>query len=129
MRTVLAALPVLLLAGGAAAASLDIVGTYGSPAGCKYAADGQYGDESVVILDAEHYENFVTHCSFVQVLTASDGSKIVTLLCGHEGDEALTVEMARIAKAAQGDAYAMFSAQGDLWDEVSRCGPVNDGGR
>lgn len=118
-----AAVVVLLLGTVAAssAATLGIDGTYGSPAGCKYAADGVYGDEEVSILDNEHYENFVTWCEFVQVLPARDGSKIVTLLCGHEGEGAQTIEWIRAVKAAEGDAYDLFSASGDPWDSVARC--------
>ncbi len=105
----------------ASAATLGIEGTYGSPAGCKYAADGVYGDEDVSILDNEHYENFVTWCEFVQVLPARDGSRIVTLLCGHEGDAAQTIEQVRIVKATEGDAYDLFSANGDPWASVAKC--------
>ena len=111
----------ILVSGAAGAASLDINGTYGTPAGCKYAADGIYGDEEVSILDAEHYENFVTYCEFVQVLRARDGSSIVTLLCGHEGDEAQTVDLVRIVKSSDADAYTIFHATGDPWATVARC--------
>ncbi|MGE0503085.1 MAG: hypothetical protein AB7I79_19665 [Rhizobiaceae bacterium] len=121
MRSLLMVMAILACAGGSAAASLDIEGTYGSPAGCKYAADSVYGDETVTVLDAEHYENFVTYCEFVQILPARDGSHIVTMLCGHEGDEAQTIEQVRIAKAAEGDAYNLFHASGEPWDSVTRC--------
>lgn len=124
-----AALLAFLMACAAHAATLDIQGTYGSPAGCKYAADGEYGDEEVSILDSEHYENFVTWCEFVQVLKARDGSNIVTMLCGHEGDEMQTIEMVRIVKTQEGDAYSMFHASGEPWDSVALCEPKNAAGR
>jgi hypothetical protein len=123
------ALFAILLSGAASAASLDITGTYGTPAGCKYAADGIYGDEGVSILDAEHYENFVTWCEFVQVLKARDGSSIVTLLCGHEGDAMQTIEMIRVVKATEGDTYDMFHSSGEPWDSVALCRPKNEQGR
>ena len=118
----LGALPVIFMTDVGFSASLDIDGTYGTPAGCKYAADNIYGDESVSVLDAEHYENFVTYCEFVQVLPARDGSKIVTLLCGHEGDAAQTIDFIRIVKKPEGDAYDLFHSSGELWDSVARCG-------
>lgn len=124
-----AALFAILTSGAASAATLDIAGTYGAPAGCKYAADGIYGDEEVSILDAEHYENFVTWCEFVQVLKARDGSSIVTLLCGHEGDEMQTIEMIRVVKAADRDGYNMFHSSGEPWDSVALCTPKNEAGR
>jgi hypothetical protein len=129
MRVVTAISFLLLCAGTAAAASLDIEGTYGSPAGCKYAADGVYGDEEVSILDAEHYENFVTWCEFVQVIPVRDGSSVVTMLCGHEGEEYQTIDMVRIARSAEGDGYTIFHANGDAWDSVALCRPKNEQGR
>ena len=118
-----------LMSGAVSAATLDLTGTYGSPAGCKYAADGEYGDDSVSVLDAEHYENFVTWCEFVQVAKARDGSSVVTMLCGHEGEDYQTIDTVRIAKATEADAYRIFLHSGELWAEVSRCTPKNEQGR
>jgi hypothetical protein len=120
-----AALGVLaMLAGPAAAARLDLAGPYGNAAGCRYLATNVYGDDSVVMLTPDSFETFVTSCEFLQVLAASSGASVVTMLCGHEGDEAQTVEFLRVVKDPNGlDAYDIFAGTGDARGRVERCRP------
>lgn len=110
-------------AGGASAEALSgLAGTYGNAAGCRYEATGNYVDEDMVVLKADEYQTYVTLCEFLEVRKARDGSQVVTALCGHEGDEAQTIEFMRIVKDASGkDLYAVFSQAGDLLGEVEPC--------
>ncbi len=110
-------------AGGASAEVLSgLAGTYGNANGCKYEATGNYVDDDMVILKPDEYQTYVTLCEFLDVRAARDGSQVVMALCGHEGDEAQTIEFMRFAKNASGrDAYAIFSQAGDLFSEVEPC--------
>ena len=56
------------------------------------------------------------------MLPASDGSRIVTMLCQQELD-VQTIEMVRVVKAADRDAYGIFTAKGDRWAELDACEP------
>lgn len=111
------------LAGGASAEALSgVAGTYGNASGCKYAATGNYVDEDMVVLKADEYRTYATLCEFVDVRPARDGSQVATALCGHEGDEAQTIELMRFAKDPSGrDAFAIFGQGGDPYGEVEPC--------
>ena len=112
----------LLLVSPAYAGVLDITGEYGDQLGCEYAKTKEYrGDESMTLLTADGYESFVTACQFLQSLPAQDGSHVLTMLCGHEGDAAQTIEFMRIVKTPDIDAYELFSQVGDLFASVKRC--------
>lgn len=129
MREVAALVALLVSAGVAASATLDLPGNYGSPEGCSYLKDQSLWEEGVSVLTPTYYKDFVTWCEYVQVLPASDGSRIVTMLCGHEGDGEQTIDIVRVARAANGDAYGVFSATGELWAELAACAPRNEQGR
>ena len=112
----------LASAGVAASATLDLGGDYGSPEGCAYLKEPALWQEAVSVLTPTQYKDFVTSCEYVQVLPASDGSRIVTMLCQQELD-VQTIEMVRVVKAADRDAYGIFTAQGDRWAELDACEP------
>jgi hypothetical protein len=114
----LAAVPVVLHAAEVPGMSAN----YGNEAGCRYAATGEYNDESMVLLKPDEFQTFVMLCGFVEVLVARDGSHIVTTLCGHEGEAEQTIEHLRIVKDAAGaDVHEVFGASGELWGRVDRC--------
>lgn len=121
LAIVAAALPVL--AGGASAESLSgLAGTYGNANGCKYEATGDYVDDDMVILKPDEYQTYVKICEFLDVRKARDGSEVAMSLCGHEGDEAQTVEFLRFVRDPSGkDAVAIFGQDGDLNGEVEPC--------
>lgn len=109
-------------AGPAQSASLDIKGSYGNESGCRFLETNDYGDDSVVTLTADAYETAVTSCEFLQVLTARSGARVATMLCGHEGEEAQTVEFLRIVKDQSGaDAFDLFAETGDPRGRVEPC--------
>lgn len=112
----------MLAAGVAIAGPLELAGNYGTPAGCKYLADGDYGDDSAVTLTSEAYDTFATGCEFLQVLRARDGSNVATMLCSHEGETYRTVEFMHIVKADGVDAYDLFSETGSEMGRLERCG-------
>ena len=122
MRAGAAFAALLASAGVAASATLDLPGNYGSPEGCEYLRDSTSWQEGLTLLTPTRYKDFVTDCEFVQVLPASDGSRIVTMLCQQELD-VQTIEMVRVVKVADRDAYGIFTATGDRWAELAACEP------
>lgn len=121
LAIVAAALPAL--AGGASADALSgLAGTYGNASGCRYQASGNYVDDDMVILKPDEYQTYVTLCEFLDVRKARDGSQVAMALCGHEGDEAQTVEFLRFVRDPSGaDAFAIFGQGGDPYGEVEQC--------
>ncbi len=111
----LASLPV-------AAGALDIDGTYGTPAGCLYVKTKNYGDDSAVVLTPDHFETFASDCEFLQALPVRDGSRVVMMLCSHEGESTRSVDFSRIVKSPDGaDAYEVYGQAGELIERVGRC--------
>ena len=117
-----AILGLTLVAAPALAGMLDIDGTYGNAAGCLFEKTKNYGDESVLVLTPDSYETFATSCEFLQVLPAKSGARVVTMLCGHEGDAAQTIEFMRVFKDPGGaDAYDLYAETGEPRGRVERC--------
>ena len=96
-------------------------GSYGNEAGCRFAADGSYDDDSLLRLSADRYDIFATGCEFLQGLRASDGSKVMTMLCSHEGETFQSIEFMRIVKQGEEDAYDLYSQSGEHIGAVRRC--------
>ena len=119
----LAAIALLVASPALAHGAPVIDGNWGNEAGCKFAAGGQSrDDESMAVLTAGHYEDYVTHCSFEQVLEGH-GALVVTTLCGHEGEDLITAELLVIRPPADGDGSMLMvtDADGNAWAEVVRC--------
>jgi hypothetical protein len=104
----------------AAGATLNLGGDYGSPEGCSYLKDQTLWGEAVTVLTPTYYKDFVTSCEFIEVLPASDGSSIVTMLCMQEEGEQ-TIDLVRVVKAENGDAYGLYNATGGRWAELAAC--------
>lgn len=101
---------------------LALDGVWGNSSGCKYAKDGLYENEDMMLLKPNGVETYVTNCEWVQVLTASTGAQIVTGLCGHEGEGYETVETYVVRKDhADPSLVRIFQSTGDLWGEVRKC--------
>lgn len=121
-RGLATALGLVAAASVALAAELDIAGDYGNPAGCGNLATGDYSDDSMLWLTPKAVATYVTHCSFLQVLRTENGAHVVTVICGHEGDEAQTLGMMRFERAADGvDAYDVFDSYGEHWGRTDAC--------
>jgi len=75
----------------------------------------------MLLLEDGAVTSFATSCEILQVLPASDGSRVATVLCSHEGDELKTASMMRIDRKADADAYLVYDGDGSLWGEVAKC--------
>ncbi|MBX3576770.1 MAG: hypothetical protein KF723_06145 [Rhizobiaceae bacterium] len=117
IATVLALAPSVALAG-----VLDIPATYGNAAGCAFAKDGSFDDDTLLMLSPDEYSAYATGCEFLQALKAKDGSFVITMLCSHEGETFQSVGFMRVkASTDVGDSYDMFDQHGELMGTLGRC--------
>lgn len=121
-RLLFSAALLLALQSGSYAQTLSIEGVWGNPNGCKYAKDGLYENEDMMVLKSDGIESYVTLCEWLQVLTAKSGTQVVTGLCGHEGEGYQTVESFIVEKDQADPALVRVrQSTGDVWGEVRKC--------
>jgi hypothetical protein len=124
MRLVAALSGVLLLAtqSAADAQTLSLDGTWGNPNGCKYAKDGLYENDDMLVLKPDGVEGYVIGCEWLQVLTAKNGTQVATGICGHEGEDFPSVETYIVEKDYTDPALMRIrQSTGDIWGEVRKC--------
>jgi len=114
-----------LLAAAPAAAQWEpaLTGNWGNENGCKHAKGDRDGwAEDMTLLTPEGFTNYVTSCSFAQVLKGH-GALIAISLCGHEGEDLITAETLIIRPPTDGDGSMLMVAEagGDGWAEVYAC--------
>jgi hypothetical protein len=113
---------IALAAVPAFAQSLDITGTWGNAEGCKFVKDGTSENDQFLVLKPDALQSYGSACDFVQVLTAKDGTKVVTGLCESEGEDGVGVYMFAIRKGQKDPAaLAIYDNEGGLWGEVKPC--------
>lgn len=103
------------------AAEINIGGTYGNEAGCRYLADGVYGDDTVLALTPGEVQTAATLCSFVTATTLDNGAIVATVICGHEGEGYETLGLMRFARSGDGLKWGIYDADGNSWGEVPPC--------
>lgn len=122
MRLTGMALAFVLAPSMALAGVLDIPATYGNAAGCAFAKDGSFDDDTLLMLSPDEYSAYATGCEFLQALKAKDGSFVITMLCSHEGETYRSVDFMRVlASPDVGDSYDMFASNGDHMATLGRC--------
>jgi hypothetical protein len=120
-----AALAVVLLA-WPAVASADatlpgITGNWGNEPGCAMGRGGVRENEDMLLLTPSTVETYATHCTFLDVKTSGD-QMVATVICGHEGDAAITAGMMIIRKRAESPgALLITDADANEWGEVTPC--------
>jgi hypothetical protein len=119
----LAVLTLLLAATSVAAAqSLDITGPYGNADGCKFAKEGLAVSEDMLLLTPNEIRSYGTGCEFVEVLTAKDGSKVVTGICGYEGEDGIGTQSFVIGKGRKDvTGFVIYNSDGSVFGEVAPC--------
>jgi hypothetical protein len=117
----LVALP-LAVPSASLAQSLDISGPYGNVTGCKFAKGGVRDSEEMLLLTRDRVESYATGCDFVEVLTAKDGSKVVTGICGYEGEDGIGTQSFVVVKSRTDPAgLTIYNSDGSVFGEVSPC--------
>jgi len=118
---VVAALALAGLPAAAASAEPPIAGNYGNPAGCRLAATGDVDIVDLLLLTPKEVSTYATLCSFVQLLPGGEVDIVATVICGHEGDETITLGMLRLRKEDGRDAFTVFNEDGTSWGTAERC--------
>ena len=108
----------------ALAEGLDITGTYGNEAGCKFATT-QEPTEDMQLIDANEYRTYAALCSFIQVIKVNEFTRVMTSICASEGEATETVELLRLQKDPfGGDSWTLYNAAGDDWGVYPKCKPA-----
>ncbi|MEX0404858.1 hypothetical protein ABGN05_04180 [Aquibium sp. LZ166] len=117
-----ALLPLASVSSPVLAQTLDLGGPYGNETGCRAAGGEEEPGEDALVLRPDRIETRELICSFVQVLTAGDGTKVVTALCDIEGEEGRSVNLFSIAASGTDPASLVIRDEyGAAWDEVKPC--------
>lgn len=106
----------------AAAQALDIAGPHGNAAGCEFARENLAVSEDMLLLKPDEIRSYGTGCEFVEVLTARDGSKVVTGICGYEGEDGIGTQSFVIGKSrADPRGLVIYNSDGSVFGEVAPC--------
>lgn len=104
------------------AQTLDIAQTYGNEAGCRVASGEEKASAEALVVRPDRFESAGLACEFVQVLTAADGTKVITALCDIEGEEGRSVSLFTVAPSkTDAAALQIRDEYGAPWDEVKPC--------
>lgn len=115
------------LTAASSAASIDIGGSYGDEAGCKFATDpANFIGSEYIVLTPEEFKTGSTSCDFVDAAPVWEkyGNRVfvATAMCGHEGTDTTTIDLLRVEKhAEEADTYSVFDAQGEEVGRGKRC--------
>jgi hypothetical protein len=75
-----------------------------------------------MLLQPDRVESYATACDFVEVLTAKDGSKVVTGICGYEGEDGLGTQSFVVSKSRTDPArLVIYNSDGSVFGEVASC--------
>ena len=105
----------------AAAALLELPGPYGNEAGCRFAANGDYGDDSLLLLTQKEVSSFATACMFTAIRQQGDGGFVADVVCSHEGEDYKTDATMRLEKLPDADAFTISDDGLGVWGTVERC--------
>lgn len=110
-----------LAAAPASADMLPIDGKYGNSEGCAFDPEQASMSDSKIIVSPQNVEFHESGCDFLQVLTASYGRAVVTVLCSGEGEEWVSTYL--VAPDLDDPAALHFKMQGGSEHEftVSKC--------
>ena len=120
-NSILAASVLAVLLAAPATAEPKIGGNYGDQAGCRLAATGNIESDDLLLLTPGEVTTYATGCTFVQLMPGGDIDLVATVICGHEGDETITLGLMRIRKEKGRDAFSIYDADGTSWGTVERC--------
>ncbi|MER9710437.1 hypothetical protein [Mesorhizobium sp. M0213] len=91
---------VLILAAGPAAAGV-LTGSYGNDVGCAGVVAGYQDGDDYVVLTADGIETYGSGCRFVQRLTTTAGTQLLSSSCFAEGEEGSTTDIVKVANKGE----------------------------
>ena len=110
-----------LLAAPAAGEELDIGEALGNTEGCEQLTTGQSTSDLWLLLRPDSLEGAVIACTFAEVARAADGSRLVTGLCSHEGEEQRQVRRFVVATDPGENRARLVFEDGALLERFAAC--------
>lgn len=121
--TILLSVCMALISGAPALAqSVDLSKAYGTTVGCQNRAGQKVESEDMLLLTDASIVTSTSTCTFVEKLTAPDGTVVATALCTIEGEEGRSIAQFSIVPAKGNPANLMiYDEYGSGYDEVAPC--------
>nr|WP_192243555.1 hypothetical protein [Mesorhizobium silamurunense] len=112
----------LLAAGQAFAAGIDLSKPYGNKSGCINKNGQEVYAEDMLLLTSEAFVTVASACTFTDKKPQADGSLLVTAQCEAEGEEGQTPAHFTIKRSAKSPKKLVIAGEdGTVMGEVSRC--------
>lgn len=112
----------VLMAGQAFAAGIDLSKPYGDKYGCINRNGQEIAADQMLLLTDKELITAASACTFTKTQAQADGSLVVTATCeadGEEGQEPTNFTIKRSAKNAK--TLTIADEDGNAMGEVSRC--------
>lgn len=111
-----------LVVGSVCAGAVDLSKPYGTPVGCQNQAGQKVESEDMLLLNDTAIVTSTSTCTFVQKLTATDGTLVATALCTIDGEDGRSISQFSIVPAKSNPANLMiYDEYGSAFDEVAPC--------
>ncbi|WP_176478032.1 hypothetical protein [Mesorhizobium sp. WSM3862] len=113
---------VLLAAGQAFAAGIDLSKPWGNKSGCINKNGQEVYAEDMLLLTSEAFVTVASACTFTDKRPRANGSLVVTAQCEAEGEEGQTPAQFIIKRSAKNAKRLVIADKdGNAMGEVSRC--------
>lgn len=113
---------VLLAAGQASAAAIDLSKPYGNKSGCINKNGQEVYAEDMLLLTDEAFVTVASACTFTEKKVQADGSLVVKANCQTEGEEGETPAQFTVKRSASNAKKLVIADEdGNVMGEVSRC--------
>jgi len=116
------AMTLVLAAGQASAASIDLSKPYGDKYGCINRNGQEVAADQMLLLTDKELITAASACTFTKTQAQADGSLVVTATCEAEGEDGQAPTNFTIKRSAKNaKKLTIADADGNVMGEVSRC--------
>jgi len=121
-RGLLFAAVLVLAAGQASAAGIDLTKPYGNKSGCINKNGQEVYAEDMLLLTSEAFVTVASACTFTEKKVQADGSLVVKANCQAEGEEGETPTQLTIKPSAKNARKLVVADEdGTVMGQVARC--------
>jgi hypothetical protein len=116
------AMVLVLAAGQASAASIDLSKPYGNKSGCINKNGQQVYAEDMLLLSDTEFITATSACTFTEKKTQADGSLVVKSMCEAEGEDGQSPIQFTVKRSPRNAKKLVIADEdGTVYGEVSRC--------
>ncbi|SJM35916.1 hypothetical protein [Mesorhizobium delmotii] len=112
---------VMLAAGQASAAAIDLSKPYGNKSGCINKNGQQVYAEDMLLLTDKEFITVASACTFTETQAQADGSLVVKAQCQAEGEEGESPGQFTIKRSNKNARLVIADEDGMVMGEVSPC--------